>query len=66
MRPQVSRTSFLADVSWGDQSALVSWGLQITAVPEPNTYALVIFGMVFAVVKLISLRLKPVRSTLRK
>lgn len=37
-------TLFVADVSGGDQSTLVSWELDITAVPEPVTVALGIFG----------------------
>ncbi len=39
-------TLFLADVSGGDVSTLVSWGLDISVVPEPITYALMIFGAV--------------------
>ena len=38
-------TLFLADVSNGDQSMLVSWGLDISVVPEPTTWALLVFGM---------------------
>jgi len=38
-------TLFLADLSGGDQSTLVSWGLDITVVPEPATWALGIFGV---------------------
>jgi subtilisin-like proprotein convertase family protein len=36
---------FVADMSGGDQSQLVSWGLDITAVPEPVNLALAIFGI---------------------
>ncbi len=39
-------TLFLADFSSGDTSTLVSWGLDISVVPEPITYALMIFGAV--------------------
>ena len=39
-------TLFLADLSGGDTSQLVSWGLDISVVPEPITYALMIFGAV--------------------
>lgn len=38
-------TLFLADFAVGDQSTLVSWGLDISVVPEPTTWALVIFGV---------------------
>lgn len=37
--PNGSWTLFLADLSSGGQSTVVSWGVQITAVPEPDTYA---------------------------
>lgn len=36
-------TLFLADLAAGDQSTLVSWGLNVSVVPEPVTYALGIF-----------------------
>lgn len=36
-------TLFLADLAPGDQSTLVSWGLSINVVPEPATWALLIF-----------------------
>jgi subtilisin-like proprotein convertase family protein len=39
-------TLFLADLSGGDTSRLVSWGLDISVVPEPITYSLMIFGAV--------------------
>ena len=38
---------FLADLSGGNTSQLVSWGLQIEAVPEPTTWAVIIFGVLF-------------------
>ena len=42
--PHTSWTLYFADLGSGQQSTLVSWGLQITAVPEPVTWALLIFG----------------------
>lgn len=38
-------TLFLADMSVGDQSTLVSWGLNVSVVPEPVTWGLIIFGL---------------------
>jgi hypothetical protein len=64
--PHGNWTLFFADNSLGEQSTLVSWGLQITAVPEPITYALAIFGIVALAAKLISPHLKPVQIRLRK
>jgi hypothetical protein len=43
-------TLFLADLSGGDQSTLVSWGLNVSVVPEPVTWALGIFAVALAVV----------------
>ena len=37
-------TLFLADLATGDTSTLVSWGLDISVVPEPITWALIVFG----------------------
>ena len=37
-------TLFLADMTAGDQATLVSWSLDITVIPEPVTWALIIFG----------------------
>lgn len=45
-------TLFLADMSFGDQSTLVSWSLEITAVPEPTTWAVIGFGAIFAAYQL--------------
>jgi len=45
-------TLFLADLSAGDQSQLVSWGLNVSVVPEPVTYALGIFGGAMALLVL--------------
>lgn len=42
-------TLFLADVSGGDINSLVSWGLDITVVPEPVTWAMIIFGSLVGV-----------------
>ncbi len=39
-----SWTLFLADLSGGNTSTLVSWGLSINVVPEPTTWAIMIFG----------------------
>ena len=38
-------TFFLADLSNGGQSTIVNWGLNITTVPEPATYALLGIGL---------------------
>lgn len=38
-------TLFVADMSSGGQSTLVSWGLSVVTVPEPQTWALVVGGM---------------------
>ena len=38
-------TLFLADVSGGDVSQLVSWGLNVNVVPEPTTWALLGFAV---------------------
>jgi subtilisin-like proprotein convertase family protein len=42
--PNGQWTLFLSDVSAGNQSTVVSWGLDITAVPEPGTLALAAIG----------------------
>ncbi|MCU0786216.1 MAG: hypothetical protein MUF81_19650 [Verrucomicrobia bacterium] len=44
-----SWTIFFADLSGGDQSTLVSWGLELDAVPEPVTMGLGIFAGIFLV-----------------
>jgi len=46
--PNGTWTLFLADQSTGDQSAVTSWSLQIAAVPEPTTWAMAGFGLMFA------------------
>ena len=43
-------TLFLADMSGGSMSSIVSWGLDISVVPEPATWALAGFGVVLALV----------------
>ena len=45
--PNGTWTLFLADLSSGGQSQLVSWELDITAVPEPVNVALGAFGVIF-------------------
>jgi hypothetical protein len=42
--PNGSWTLFLADLDMGDQSTLTQWGVVITAVPEPSTFALLGLG----------------------
>jgi hypothetical protein len=42
--PNGSWTLFFADAASGDQSTLLGWSLEITAVPEPTTWALGIFA----------------------
>jgi subtilisin-like proprotein convertase family protein len=49
LNPNGTWTLFLADLSGGETSTLVSWGLDIEAVPEPTTWALVGFGTIFLV-----------------
>jgi hypothetical protein len=39
-------TLFLTDLSGGEVTTLVSWGLDVSVVPEPATWALIIFGAV--------------------
>ena len=40
-------TLYVADVSPGGEGTLVSWGLQITTVPEPSAAALLCCGLLF-------------------
>ena len=49
--PNGAWTLFVADMSGGDTSTLVSWELDITAVPEPATVALGIFALAFGLVQ---------------
>jgi hypothetical protein len=44
LNPNGTWTLLFADLSAGDQSTVTSWSLDITAVPEPTSVALVIFG----------------------
>jgi len=46
--PNNTWTLFLEDESPGGQSTLISWSLDVTAVPEPVNVALAIFGVLFA------------------
>ncbi len=48
-------TLFFADTVTGDQSTLVSWGLDITAVPEPVNVSLGVFGGLFTVAGLVKI-----------
>jgi hypothetical protein len=52
LNPNGTWTLFFSDVSSGAQSQLVSWSLDITAVPEPVNVALGIFAAVFVVLGL--------------
>ena len=47
MNPNGNWTLFFADMSAGAQSTVVSWELDITAVPEPANIALGVFGGLF-------------------
>ena len=38
-------TLFVADLSGGGQSTLVSWGLTVVTVPEPQTWAMAVGGL---------------------
>lgn len=49
-------TLFLADMAGGEQSTLVSWGLDITVVPEPVTWALMAFCCVIVMLLLVQQR----------
>jgi subtilisin-like proprotein convertase family protein len=40
-------TLFLSDMSSGDISQITGWSLAITAVPEPTTWAMLVFGAAF-------------------
>ena len=67
--PNGTWTLFFADQAAGDQSTLVSWSLDITAVPEPVNVALAIFGGLAVLARLIShhrylLALRPMWSGL--
>ena len=64
MNPNGTWTLFLADLSGGGQSTLVSWSLEITAVPEPVNVALGIFAGVFVVVVVV--RSRSVRNRVQR
>lgn len=51
-----SWTLFLADLSTGDISQVTGWTLTIDAVPEPTTWAMLIFGSVFGGWRFVSWR----------
>ena len=42
-------TLFLADMSAGSTGMLVSWGLDVSVIPEPATWALMIFGSLLGI-----------------
>jgi hypothetical protein len=52
MNPNGTWTLFVSDLSFGAQSQLVDWSLEITAVPEPVNVALGVFAAVFLLVGL--------------
>jgi hypothetical protein len=56
MNPNGTWTLFFADLSGGDQSTLVGWSLDITAVPEPVNVALIVFAVLAGGIKLLSHR----------
>ncbi|MCX6896376.1 MAG: PEP-CTERM sorting domain-containing protein [Verrucomicrobia bacterium] len=56
MNPNGTWTLFLADLSTGSHGTLMSWGLDISVVPEPITWALIGFGGVAGAVALIRRR----------
>lgn len=54
MNPNGTWAIFFADLSADDQGTLVSWSLDITAVPEPVNVALALFGAIW--VGIVSIR----------
>jgi len=53
--PNGTWTLYIADLSGGGQSTLLNWTLNITAVPEPGTWAM---GMVGGILMLIGVNLR--------
>lgn len=51
MNPNNSWTLFFSDPSAGGQTTMASWSLDITAVPEPTTWAAIGFGLIFGMVQ---------------
>jgi subtilisin-like proprotein convertase family protein len=46
-------TLFLADLSGGNVTTVGGWGLDINVVPEPVTWAMIIFGLVIGLVQMV-------------
>src|SRR6266571_5242627 len=61
--PNDTWTLFFADTSPGIENSLVSWSLDITAVPEPTNVALGLFAAVFGVGTLWRTRRKDYKTT---
>src|SRR5439155_13228459 len=60
--PNGSWTLFFADMSAGEQSQVVSWELDISAVPEPVNMALAVFGALGGLVRLAAFLRRPKRA----
>ena len=45
LNPNGEWTLFIADVSGGEESILQSWGMEVTAVPEPSSLVLGVIGL---------------------
>jgi len=63
MNPNGAWTLFFADLSGGEQSTLVGWSLNVTAVPEPVTMALVVFVALAGGIKLVLWRRRSARTS---
>jgi subtilisin-like proprotein convertase family protein len=63
LNPNGTWTLFFADTSAGFPSTLVSWSLTITTVPEPVNVALLCFGALAALLKLLSWRRSAPRTS---
>ena len=46
-------TLFLSDMSGGSVSSVTSWGLDINVVPEPVTWAMIVFGSLVGLVSMV-------------